>query len=171
MPINLEGCSLDELKVIKASVEEELKKAEQMAALVKSLSNIQGFPYAIFEVFGALQDGVTVLSEDLKVLWANETAVKQLARSKAHTSVTLKDLVGNHCYRNLGRDAPCVPCACLEAMDTKKTQLRHNYSGPLPDVSYDIWAIPIYNGSRACILITREAIKETPDERANEHVG
>ena len=156
LPLELERRSLDELKTIKEDIEGEIKKAEKMNSLVKTMANIKGFPYAMFEVFRALQDGVTVLGEDLRVLWRNEVAAQQLGLPDLNDPSS----ENGYCYHAHGRDKPCTPCACIEAMDSRKTQIKHDYHGPKEGVSYDLWAIPLYNGHRACILITRDTTRD-----------
>jgi len=155
LPTVLEGRSLNELKTIKEDIEKEIQKAEQMRALVKTLGNTEGFPYAMFEIFGALQDGVTILAKDLRILWRNKVAIQQLGPFNPSNPPN-EDPLNNYCYRIHGHDEPCTPCACINAMDTRKTQIRHNYQGLEEGKSYDLWAIPLYNGHRACILITRD---------------
>ena len=168
---NLDKCSINELKVIKENLENEITKAEIMAGLVRTLTQSSGFPYAIFEVFAKVQDGVTFISEDLQVIWANDAAIAQINQSNANEihNLTTKDFVGHYCYKALGKEEPCPHCACIKAMETKKTQRHIAFPGPLSDVTRDVWAIPIYNGSKACIIIAREthskpAVDPVPNE-------
>lgn len=156
LTLNLENCSVDQLKVIKEEIETEISKAEQLNELVNSFSHSEGFPYAIFEVFSALQDGVTVLSEDLTILWVNESFVKQLKKSDEYKGFSKTEIIGKSCYFSLNQNSPCPDCSCVKAMKTKKTIYHKGHHGSLKNIAYEAWAIPIYNGHTACILITRE---------------
>jgi len=161
LSIDLDSCSVEQLRMIRDELDAEVDRQQEFHALVKSLANVRGFSYATFEVFGALQDGVTVLDQDLNILWANRTVVSQLNRAIGQEQFQNADeLAGKPCYFQLGLDAPCEKCTCLKAMNTKKTVHRRGYHGPLNNVVSEVWAIPIYNGKTACILITREKSDE-----------
>ena len=164
MTISTEKMTIEQLREFKGQLEDDLRLAEMKSAIVKNISESTGFPYAVFEVFGAIHDGVTILSEDLTILWANAKAVEQISERKGTKKIMLADLIGQHCYENYGMSTPCPVCVCLKAMKSKKTQIDMDYRVSSTNGSYELLAIPIYNGTTACILITRNLAKPEADE-------
>ncbi len=64
----------------------------------------------------ALEDSLTLISDDLKVLWVNRANLKWLKKSES-------EILGRYCYEvRHNRTEPCDPCPVLKAFKTGEPQ-------------------------------------------------
>jgi PAS domain S-box-containing protein len=81
-------------------------------ALKESESRFRRLSLEFQALLEGIPDGLTLLTPDLKVLWANQAA----ARGTGHNP---PDLIGRHCYEvRKSSDIPCAGCIVLDTFHT-----------------------------------------------------
>ncbi len=84
-------------------------------------------------ILDATPDALVLLSRDLKVIWSNEVAAKNM-------NMSVNDFIGQHCYRvRHGRSDPCEICPVLECYTTHTPKI---VEAKTPDGR--IWELHVY---------------------------
>ncbi|MDQ7787956.1 MAG: PAS domain S-box protein [Thermodesulfovibrionales bacterium] len=84
-------------------------------------------------ILNAIPDALVLLSSDLKVVWSNEVAAKNM-------NMSLDDFIGQHCYKvRHGRSEPCEMCSVLECFTSHKPKIIESTT---PDGR--IWELHVY---------------------------
>lgn len=109
----------------------ERKKIED--SLRESESGFRRLSLQFHTLLDAIPDSITLLSPDLRVLWANNTAVSTAKNA---------DIVGQHCYSVWhGASSPCEDCAVRRSFQTGKAE---NSQATTPDgMVFDKRAFPM----------------------------
>jgi signal transduction histidine kinase len=120
-----------ELARTNVSLERELAERERAeAALRQSEDRYRGLSQEFHALLEAIPDSLTLLTPDLKVLWANQGAAKGMKKA-------LDDVVGRHCYALWdGRDSPCDICPVQRTFKAGDTQ-----SDVVPSTDERFWDV------------------------------
>jgi PAS domain S-box-containing protein len=84
-------------------------------------------------ILDAIPDALVLLSSDLKVVWSNEVAAKNM-------NMSLDDFIGQHCYKvRHGRSEPCKMCPVLECFTSHKPKIIESSTS-----DGRIWELHVY---------------------------
>ncbi|RJR19611.1 MAG: PAS domain-containing protein, partial [Nitrospiraceae bacterium] len=119
---------------LKAEIKERTRVED---ALIKSETGFRDLSQEFNALLNAIPDSLTLLSSDLKILWANEGA-------SAFLDKTVTDIKGKHCYSMWhNRSEPCKPCPVMRAFVTGNIE-SETVRTP-DDRIWDLRAVPIRN--------------------------
>ena len=107
-------------------------------------------------ILDASIDRIRLVDRDLRILWTNKTAAREL-------KVQPKDLIGQYCYRvYAGRDTICEECPTVKAFTSGRIQhaILHKLSSTCfeEDTYWDNYSVPIKNESGDvvhCVQVNR----------------
>jgi PAS domain S-box-containing protein len=119
------------------------------------------------EILDASIDRIHSVDKDLKILWANKTAAKELGTAP-------EELIGRTCYEfYVGRDTPCEGCPTLKANETGKIEraiLCHDrLRGMEGQIWLDCFSVPLKNESgeiESFIQVNRDITEQMLAEKA-----
>jgi PAS domain S-box-containing protein len=119
------------------------------------------------EILDASIDRIHYIDKDLKILWANKTATKELR-------TTPEELIGRTCYEFFAdRDTPCEGCPTLKANETGKIEraiLCHDRPrGMEGQIWLDCFSVPLKNESgeiESFIQVSRDITEQMLAEKA-----
>jgi PAS domain-containing protein len=130
---NSEGKIIAGLRVVRditdrKLLEEDIKESEE-----KYRSLYQEFR----GILDAIPDALVLLSRDLKVVWSNEVAAKNM-------NMSVDDFIGQHCYTvRHGRSKPCKNCPVLECYTSHKPKIIESST---PDGRlWELYAYPVFD--------------------------
>ena len=104
-------------------------------ALRESESRYRSLFLEFQALLDGIPDGLTLLTPDLEVLWANPAA----ARATGHEP---RDLIGSYCYQvRHGFDKPCDNCIVLETLRTG--ELKETLQEIFPGRSIELRSVPV----------------------------
>ncbi len=112
-------------------------------------------------ILDAIPDALVLLSSDLKVIWSNEVAAKNM-------NMSVDDFIGQYCYKvRHGRARPCEMCPVLECYASHKPKI---VEAKTPDGR--IWELHVYPvlGDRGEVRGVIEAAHNVTDRRHAEKV-
>ncbi len=105
------------LEKIKELTQENTKlRTELGAPITDTGTNLESSPMFIHSIFNSIQDGISVLTKDLKIVHVNDTMNKWY---KENTP-----LEGKKCFEVYhNKKKPCEPCPTLRCMKTENTEM------------------------------------------------
>jgi PAS domain S-box-containing protein len=120
-------------------------------------------------ILDASLDRIRLSDTDMKIIWANQTHVREL---KIHP----EELIGKHCYTVfVKRDTPCPECPSIKAIKSatiEHTVLTRPSIKNKEETTYlDSYAVPLKNefgAVESCIQITRNITKQVQAEKELE---
>ena len=132
--------------------EEEVQMSRQ--ALDKQIRLLNGF-------LDNAPDILSIKKPDLTVIRYNKAGYEFLGKSP-------EDVHGHRCYELLGRQSPCINCASIDAIRTKKPVIREKYVSEL-DTYFSCRANPVIseNGNVEYIV---EIIRDITERKKNEEM-
>ncbi len=132
-------------------------------ALRESEANFRKLSSQFHALLDAIPDSITLQSQDLRVLWANNGAV-------SGTALKPDEAVGMHCYAfKHNRLHPCEPCPVQECFQTGKP--TSNVIAFTDGKTWDLRTIPIHeaNGITAVIEVARDITEHRKLEEQLRH--
>ncbi len=114
------------------------------------------------EVMGSIRDGISVLSEDLRILYANDT-MNEWYQSEV-------PLEGKKCYRVYqGRDEPCDPCPVLRSMKSLEMEMEEVVGPPDgPERVLEVSSYPRLDQQTGEAVGAVQLVRDITDRRAGE---
>ena len=126
---NSEGKIIAGIEVVRDITERKLLEEDIRESEEKYQSLYQEFR----GILDAIPDALVLLSRDLKIVWSNEVAAKNM-------NMSLDDFIGQHCYTlRHGRSKPCEICPVLECYASHKPKIVESKT---PDGRF--WALHVY---------------------------
>ncbi|MEW6600346.1 MAG: ATP-binding protein, partial [Nitrospirota bacterium] len=131
-------------------------------ALIKSETQFKNLSQEFNALLNAIPDGLTLLSSDLKVLWANQN-------SAALLGIKDEDMTGQYCYMLWHKSTgPCEICPVKQAFLTGNVE-----SGTVRTADGRLWdlrAVPIRNENGEVIKAIEVARDVTQQRRLEEQL-
>jgi PAS domain-containing protein len=126
---NSEGKIIAGIRVVRDITERKL--------LEEGIRDREGKYRSLFQEFrgilDAIPDALVLLSSDLKLIWSNEVAAKNM-------NMSLDDFIGQHCYKvRHGLSEPCEMCPVLDCFASHKPKIVESTT---PDGR--IWELHVY---------------------------
>jgi PAS domain S-box-containing protein len=152
---NSEGKIIAGIRVVRDITERQLLEEEIRERQGKYRSLYQEFR----GILDAIPDALVLLSSDLKVIWSNEVAAKNM-------NMSLEDFIGQHCYKvRHGRSEPCEMCPVLVCFTSHKPKIIESTT---PDGR--IWELHVYPvfGDRGEVKGVIEAAHNITDRKRAE---
>ena len=110
-------------------------------------------------ILDAIPDALVLLSSDLKVVWSNEVAAKNM-------NMSLDDFIGQHCYKvRHERSEPCEICPVLECFTSHKPKIIESTT---PDGrTWELHVYPVF-GDRGEVKGVIEAAHNITERKRGE---
>ena len=114
-------------------------------------------------ILNAIPDALVLLSRDLKVIWSNEIAAKNM-------NMNLDDFIGQHCYKvRHGRSEPCEICPVLECYASHKPKI---VEAKTPDGRiWELHVYPVFDDRGEVKGVIEAAHNITERKRAEEEIA
>jgi PAS domain S-box-containing protein len=110
---NSEGTIIAGIRVVRDITERRLLEEDIRESEGKYRSLYREFR----GILDAIPDALVLLSSDLKIIWSNEVAARNM-------NMSMDDFIGQHCYKvRHGRAKPCEKCPVLECYSSHKPQI------------------------------------------------
>jgi PAS domain-containing protein len=154
---NSEGKIIAGIRVMRDITEQKLLEEDIRESEGKYRSLYRDFR----GILDAIPDALVLLSGDLKIVWSNEVAAKNM-------NMSVDDFIGQHCYKvRHGRAKPCEMCPVLECYASHKPKI---VEAKTPDGR--IWELHVYPvlGDRGEVKGVIEAAHNVTDRKRAEEV-
>jgi transcriptional regulator with PAS, ATPase and Fis domain len=109
-------------------------------------------------ILDAIPDALLLLSKDLKVVWSNEVAAKNM-------NMSVDEFIGQHCYTvRHGQSKPCKICPVRECYSSRKPQIAESST---PDGRlWQLHAYPVFGNKKEVKGVIEVAHNITERNRA-----
>ncbi|TAN43921.1 MAG: PAS domain S-box protein [Nitrospirae bacterium] len=120
------------------------------------------------DITDGITESILLLSKDFKVVWANKASLKQ-------TGLSIKELVGNYCYKAThARECPCEPpedpCPVCKLMETGNPTIEEHihYDKNGERLFVEVSAYPVKDGSGKIVQFVHIAKDITERKRLEQ---
>ena len=119
-------------------------------------------------ILDASVDRIRLVDKNMRILWANKTAVANLRMAP-------QDILGKTCHKVFANsEAPCIDCPCLKAIETEHLEhavMRQLNAGGIPGETYwDCYGVPVKDDSGETVELLQIARDVTAQKVAEKEL-